>query len=201
MHTKVLHPTKIPIMMRILLTASFLILGSCLALAQKYGPPPADLTHFPAQWEGRWEGTLRIVFPAVQPREVPMALEILPIDSTHWHWRLIYNVRGEEDLRDYVLQPVKIKQGRWQIDERNGIVLGARLIDKSLFSLFEVDNQMLMARYSLEGDQIRFEITGSSLEPNLTGPPLPETPQIENIPQVNWFEVGVFQQALLRKKE
>lgn len=130
-----------------------------------------------------------------------MALEILPMDSTNWHWRLIYNVRGEEDLRDYLLKPVKPKQGRWQIDEKNGIVLGARLIDRSLFSQFEVDNQMLLARYSLEGDHIRFEIIGSSLEPNLTGPPPPETPQIEAIPQVNWFEVGVFQQAILRKKQ
>lgn len=184
-----------------LLFLLFLSLGALTLNAQSYGGPAADdLSHFPSRWEGRWEGTLRIVFPTVRPREVPMALEILPLDSTNWHWRLVYNVRGEEDLRDYLLQPVKPKQGRWQIDEKNGIVLGARLIGRTLFSLFEVDNQMLLARYSLEDDHIRFEIVGSSLEPNLTGPPQAESPQIEAIPQVNWFEVGVFQQAILRKQ-
>lgn len=182
-------------------------LFSCLTLAapvlwaQSYGPQIADQSHFPASWVGRWEDTLRIEYPGVRPRFVPMALEIQQRDSLHWDWILIYDVRGQEDRRAYTLEPVQPRQGRWQIDEHNGIVLGARLFGKTLFSLFEVDNQMLLARYSLEGHYIRFEITGAGLEPRPTGGAPDAPPTIEPVPPVNWFEVGVFQQALLYRKQ
>lgn len=181
-----------------------LVFYSCIlasSLAQSYGPKIADQSHFPADWVGRWEGTLHIQFAGVQPRMVSMALEILPIDSTNWQWHLIYIVEGQEDRRPYVLQPEQVRSGRWRIDEKNGIILGARLLGQTLFSHFEVDNQMLMARYSKEGDQIRFEITGSSLKPNKTGGPISDEPAIDATPIVNWFEVGVFQQAILTKKK
>lgn len=188
-------------MIRSLYTLVFFTLLLPSVYAQSYGPKIADQSHFPAQWVGRWEGTLHINFAGVRPREVPMALEILPIDSANWEWNLIYMVEGQEDRRAYVLQPVQVRSGRWRIDEKNGIILGSRLLGQTLFSLYEVDNQMLVARYSKEGNQIRFEITGGSLAPNKTGGPVSDTPSIEAIPVVNWFEVGVFQQALLTKKE
>lgn len=177
------------------------IFGLLNAQPINYGPQPADLSAFPTTWEGRWEGVLRIEFPGVRPRLVPMAIEILPIDSTHWHWTLIYDVKGQEDRRAYTLEPVHVRQGHWQIDENNGIVLGARLFGHHLFTQFEVEGQMLMARYSLEGDSLRFEITSASLEPHATGGPTGEDPQIEAIPEVKWYEVGVFQQAILRRKD
>lgn len=188
-------------MIRILFTLGYLTLLLVTANTQTYGPKIADQSHFPASWVGRWEGTLHIEFPGVRPRQVPMALEIMPIDSANWQWHLVYMVEGQEDRRPYVLQPVQVRSGRWRIDEKNGIVLGARLLGQTLFSLFEVDNQMLMARYSKEGEQIRFEITGGSLTPNKTGGPIDDKPSIEATPVVNWFEVGVFQQAILTKKK
>lgn len=179
------------------------LLGFIPLFGQKYGPDIADQSHFPSSWVGKWEGRLNIVFPGMRPRVVAMALEILPRDSANWDWTLIYDVQGQVDRRAYTLQPVSIRQGRWRIDENNGIILGARLFHQTLISVFEVDKQLLIARYSLVGDALHFEIIGSGLEPNKTGGSQTEgeIPDIEAIPEVNWFEAVVFQQAILKKAD
>lgn len=152
---------------------------------------------FPSGWTGRWEGDL-IIHPAGAYQGVSMALEILPGDSLGWHWTLIYIAQGREDRREYRLQPVDPAKGRWRVDERNGIILGARLLGNTLFSVFEVGGTMLQARYGLEGDTLRFEITTHGLQPIPTGG-IPAEKDGEAVPEVKWYEVGVFQQAILRK--
>ena len=151
---------------------------------------------FPSSWTGRWEGDL-LIHPAGGYKDVKMALEIFPGDSLGWHWTLIYIAQGREDRREYRLQPVDPAKGRWRIDERNGIILGARLLGNALFSVFEVGGTMLQARYSLEGDALRFEITTHGMDPIITGGVPAE--EGEAVPEVKWYEVGAFQQAFLRK--
>lgn len=179
------------------------LVGFIPLFGQKNGLDIADQSHFPSTWIGKWEGHLNIFFPGMHPRVVAMALEILPRDSANWDWTLIYDVQGQEDRRAYTLQPVSIRQGRWRIDENNGIILGARLFHQTLISVFEVDKQLLIARYSLVGDALHFEIIGSGLEPNKTGGAKTnsEIPDIEAIPEVNWFEAVVFQHAILKKAD
>jgi len=151
---------------------------------------------FPSSWTGRWEGDL-LIHPAGGYKDVKMALEIFPGDSLGWPWTLIYIAQGREDRREYRLQPVDPAKGRWRIDERNGIILGARLLGNTLFSVFEVGGTMLQARYSLEGDALRFEITTHGMDPVITGGDPAEEGEV--VPEVKWYEVGAFQQAILRK--
>lgn len=162
------------------------------SLSSDTGPVP-----FPQGWIGRWEGPLAI-HPQGSMKDVTMALEIGQADSLGWPWTLLYLVDGQEDRREYFLQPVNSLQGRWQIDERNGIVLGCRYLDRTLWSVFGVEGQLLQARYGLEGEMLRFEILGHGTAAHRTGGQ-PEAEGKEAVPEVNWYEVVVFQQALLRK--
>ena len=82
--------------------------------------------------------------------------------------------------------------GAYAIDEHNGIVLDARLLDDTLFSCFEVQGTRLFVRERLvqhEGaPALSFEIATGSHEGNTTG---------EAIPVINYPTTGL-QRAVLR---
>ena len=130
-----------------------------------------------------------------------MSLSILPEDSLQWSWVLTYNPGETEDRRPYSLIPVDSIKGEWVIDEHNGIVLGCQVLGPVFVSRFEVGGQLLMARYSLENDQLRFEIIAGSMDGQETGGPQPDEPPLEATPIVTWFGVNVYQVALLNRRQ
>lgn len=165
--------------------------------SQDWSTVHRDTSDFPKTWEGNWGGTLQIHFPGVVAREVPMQLEIHPKDSISWSWTLIYNPGEKEDRRAYSLLPSKPDKGEWLIDEHNGIVLGARVIGPVFVSRFSVSGQLLLARYDLQGEVLRFEILAGSMDITETGGPQEGEAPLEQTPVVSWYGLNVFQQAVL----
>lgn len=150
----------------------------------------ADGPALPAPWHGTWRGTLTVTGPDDKPAAVPMALQIGPVPGTRdVTWAITYGEGAKAVVRGYVLQPDGDTPGRFKIDEKNGIVLAARLVDGVLYSPFAVGGAHLTARYELHGDVLRFEITSAKPAPAKTGDG-----------KVQGFTVEVVQRADLKRK-
>lgn len=142
-----------------------------LILAALTAVQPADPPALPAGWVGKWAGTLTITRDADDPREVPMSLEVRPRpEAGRYTWRLVYD--GEKkQTRDYELVAKPGKPGRFEIDEKNGIRLSARLVGTTLYAQFQVGEALIHSRYEQAGDVLRVEMTAyTTREPLATKP-------------------------------
>lgn len=165
------------------LIGAFLLCG---AAATEERPPPSLL---PPEWLGRWSGKLAIAGPGEKSSEVAVVLKIEPIRSTpDVTWAITYGEGDGAVVRDYRLVPDGLKPGRFRIDEGNGILLDARLVNGVIYSLFEVGGALLAARYELRGDTLRFEVTSSKPAAEKTGQG-----------QVQGYVVEVVQAAEMKK--
>jgi hypothetical protein len=91
---------------------------------------------------------MRFLGQGQRSMDVTMGLEIGPAqDNGRCGWTIIYDGSAGRQVRPYELVTVDAQAGLYQIDERNGIVLPARLVDGTLFSEFEVQGQRIAVRY------------------------------------------------------
>ena len=151
---------------------------------------PKIVPTFPASWIGAWEGALTIAKPGGgKPEASKMVLVIAPTDDpSRYDFRLRY---GDQALRRYQLVVRDVATGQYAIDERNGIVLPATYLDGELFSTFSLDGNLLLARYRLDGDFLRFDLTSTGLAPDVEAGG-------EGTPAVGGHHVQVIQRAKLR---
>ncbi len=97
---------------------------------------------------GRHRGTMRMLGARGEQR-VPMGLDVQPVpgEPRMLTWVLRYGDGEAAQVRDYRLLVDDAATGRCRIDERNGIVLPARLFGDELVSIFVVPGQTLVVRY------------------------------------------------------
>ncbi|MBY0513098.1 MAG: hypothetical protein K2P78_04205, partial [Gemmataceae bacterium] len=135
-----------------------------VALMRPAEPPP-----LPPHWYGVWAGTLIVTPEKGDPKELPMALEIAPLVGTpRYTFRLTYGPPGTRP-RDYELVPKKDRPGRFEIDERNGIRLDARLTGDTLHATFQVSDALIQSRYERVGDVLKVEMTACAMkDPTVT---------------------------------
>jgi hypothetical protein len=148
-------------------------------------------------WIGIWKGELKIHAngDAGIRNTLPMELHINKSDSLGiWNWRIIYNDSTKDD-RKYLLRIDDFNQGKYLIDEQDGILLEANLFGNKLISRFEVMNSLLEISYTLDGDKILFEVSSSNLKP--TSVTQSQAEQIE----VKSYEITDYQTAILRKQK
>lgn len=127
-----------------------------LALVPTDGPAHPGL---PAEWHGRWAGTLQITPAAGESKETPMEMVIEPLkDSKNYRWKIVY---GKGPARDYELVPQE-KAGHFVIDEKNGLLIDAWLVGSTVHSFFQVADSLIPVRYELAGDTLRFSLTQST---------------------------------------
>ena len=133
---------------------------------------PADPPALPAGWVGKWAGTLTITTDKGDPQELPMTLEVRPLaDGGRYTWRLVYGEGEKKQTRDYELVAKAGKPNRFEIDEKNGIRLGARLMGNTLYALFQVGEAVIHSRYEQAGDVLRVEMTAyTTRDPLATKP-------------------------------
>jgi len=132
---------------------------------------PTDPPALPAGWVGKWVGTLTITTDKGDPQELPMSLEVRPLADGRYTWRLVYGEGEKRQTRDYELVAKAGKPGRFEIDEKNGIRLGARLIGNTLYAIFQVGEAVIHSRYEQAGDVLRVEMTAyTTRDPLATKP-------------------------------
>lgn len=132
---------------------------------------PADpAAGLPANWHGTWAGPMALHGVAGKPGSVPVVLTIRPDgDKGGVTWLVVYGEGKGEVRKDYRLDHDPKRPGRYRLDERNGIVLDARLVGDVLYSQFEVEGRSFTARYERAGGAIRMEITAAKPEKDATG--------------------------------
>jgi hypothetical protein len=150
----------------------------------------ANADELPKSWHGTWNGLLVITPPSNKTTEIPISLKIEPVkDSENVTWAITYHEKEKDLVKDYTLKPNAKKPGLYDIDENNGIVLPARLVKGVLLSVFEVEGNLLTARYELTDGAINFEVTSASKQDKKTGNDT-----------VQGYTVTVVQSAKLKKK-
>ncbi|KAB2912807.1 MAG: hypothetical protein F9K23_18485 [Bacteroidetes bacterium] len=176
-------------MKRITLLLFCLLAGYTVSRAQK---------SFPAGYAGIWKGDLYMYTAGVKNvGKIPMSLTIKATDSTNqWIWIISYLPPGKTpDQRNYELIVTDSARGKYTIDEKNGILIDARMVGNVLATRFAVGESLLLITYKLEGDSIVFEVTSGPVNtPHETGN------QPENdVPPVIVYAITGYQKAVLVK--
>lgn len=114
----------------------------------KKSPDLAE-TSFPLAWDGHWKGDAALVRAGAPDIAFTMELIVKPTDDpARWTWTIVYDGAAGRQERAYEL--VINDDGTFQIDEKNGIVLEARLLGGTLYSTFEVGGTQLHTSYRME---------------------------------------------------
>jgi hypothetical protein len=151
--------------------------ASWLAACTAVTADPAHATgRFPEDWLGNWQGELRILGPEGERDRFDMELEIAAGDEpSRWNWTIVYSGRAGRSERRYQLLARDPAAGSWAIDERNGIVIEARLLDGTLHCCFDVGGSRILWRQTLLAagtphERVELEILAASNVPVATTP-------------------------------
>lgn len=111
------------------------------------------------KFTGNWKGELQAYNKDSLTMTVQMGLDVVELNDSSYQWKISYQMSdtGKADIRDYVLYYDAEKQ-QWAIDEKNGIVMYANLINGALHSCFSVGDANLLIRYSLEDNMLVFDL-------------------------------------------
>lgn len=144
---------------------AFCMLGAALSQGEDVRPA------LPESWHGVWIGKLVVHSQTGKTDELPMELHIGPIeDRKAYTWRIIYGVDKKRQVRNYELLPEGEKAGHFKIDEKNGIVIDARLMGDAIYCYFKVNEVLISAKYERRGECLFVEIASVGLkEPRVTG--------------------------------
>ena len=163
------------------------ILGSISAKAQD--------KVFPEDYFGIYKGDLEIT-NAKGKQSIGMEFHLMATDSVDtYKYKIVYIFDGKRNDRNYTLKTINKEKGEFAVDENNGILLSAKYIDNTLYSVFEVQKNLLITTERFYDDKMIFEIvfSGKNLEEKSGG-------LSEEIPEVISYPVTVTQKATLIKE-
>jgi len=154
---------------------------------------------FPDDWMGYWTCELHIYKNNKKQQSIPMAIDHEFTDIPgRYEWAIIYGEDTITGRRDYYLETVNAKNGKYRIDEQNGIYLDSYLNDNVMVSYFDVQGNTNMTSYTHQGETILFEVFASSTKVNsITGDTIIG---IDTIPSVKNYPINAYQRAVLSKR-
>ena len=169
-----------------------------ISLAIGQNSTSTQLKTFPDEWLGVWEGTLHIYNHQNILQSIPMSLENLRTDSADiFQWVIIYGEDKIKGKRDYILK--NKSKGHYVVDEKNGILLDAYVMENKLISHFEVMGNQLTSIYERQEDKMIFEIIVNKSVPATVSGNIKAKGQ-EDVPEVKSFPIIGYQKAILTKK-
>jgi hypothetical protein len=132
----------------------FLITLICFQLSAQ-----SDSLQFPQDFYGIYKGDLHIT-NSNGNQTIQMEFHLNPTDAIgKYQYMLVYIINGNRQERQYNLFEKDIAKGEYLVDENNGILLDAKLIDNTIFSMFEVQGSILTTTERFYKDSMDFEIT------------------------------------------
>lgn len=118
-----------------------------------------DSLQFPQDFYGIYKGDLHITNPNGK-QTIQMEFHLNPTDSIgKYQYMLVYIMNGNRQERQYNLIEKDAEKGEYIVDENNGILLDAKLMDNTIFSMFEVQGSILTTTERFYKDSMDFEIT------------------------------------------
>lgn len=191
--------TRFPALVSTLIAAS-LTMASWFSPANASDPAPQSSDAFPKAWLGRWKGDVEIVGapPGATVPKFTKELVIAPTDvAGQYTWTIIYQGSAGNQTRPYTLITKDAAQGLYEIDEKNGIVLPARLLAGVLHTNFIVEGSRIVTREELldpgtPNERILAELSSyTEADPKTTGG--------NGTPDVKGWTPSTIQRAILRK--
>ncbi len=110
-----------------------------------------------------------------------MILEIASLEGGRYSWVITYALGGEPNVRSYELVTLDAKAGRFQIDEKNGIVIDGYFAHQTLYTLFDMGGSVIDFRYAMTDEGIEVSVA-SSVPATATTTGGGEVPEVKNIP-------------------
>lgn len=126
----------------------------------------ADTTIFPEKCLGVWEGIMNIYHKG-HLRDSVMVRFTASKTATEgtYVWKTEYFSPKNPMVKDYKLVVDDINEGRYLLDEGDGIQLIEYVVGNKMRSLFKVEDIYLTSTTEIIGDQIIFEVTsGKEIE-------------------------------------
>jgi hypothetical protein len=152
---------------------------------------------FPENWLGNYKGELQIYGVDSVNIKLTMKLDIQKKKDSTYQWKMTYDFRGKEDIRDYELKIIDRSNGHFVIDELNTIVIDGYYKSGIFTSFFEVMDSYIISTYTKRDDDLIFEIIAANgKQPRITGN---QNFNGEDIPKVKAFNVNGRQRAVLKK--
>ena len=155
-----------------------------------------DSLQFPEDFFGVYKGKLNIN-NANGVQQLDMEFHLNKTDSIgKYQYTLVYIINGNRQERLYNLIEKDAEKGAYLVDENNGIFLDAKLIDNTLFSMFEVQGNILTTTERFYKDAMDFEITfANKKHKTVSGT------DGENAIEVTSYPITVVQKARLIRQE
>ena len=108
-------------------------------------------------WLGTWKGTSTATMRDGTTLEFFTSVAIQPIDEGRWTWTIVYGEGAQRQVRAYTLE-AREGEGRFVINEQNGIVLEQRMVGRGLYGRFVVMNSDIASSYTLCADGTTIEM-------------------------------------------
>ena len=174
---------------------SIIVFLLCTSVLYSQNEKVPDSLVFPEAYFGIYKGDLIITTNSGE-MIIPMEFHLQATDSVNkYAYTLVYGENETRQERKYFLIAIDKSKGSYIIDEDNDIVLSATNVGNSLFSLFEVNDTILLTSEYFYKDSMDFEITVSmrknAQESGNTS---------EEIPLVISYPITVVQKAHLIKQ-
>jgi len=152
---------------------------------------------FPKSWEGNYKGELQIFGVDSVRMKLTMKLDIAQKTDSIYQWKITYDLKGKEDIRDYELVIIDKKKGIYKIDEKNTIVIDSYYKTEIFTSFFEVMNTFIISTYTKIDMDIVFEIVAADRNRIM----ISGNSKIkeEDIPEVKTYLVNGRQKAILKR--
>ncbi len=157
-----------------------------------------DSLQFPDDFYGIYKGNLNIT-NARGKQTIGMEFHLNKTDSIgKYEYTLVYIMKGERQERKYNLIEKDVEKGEYIVDENNGILLDAKLIDNTIYSMFEVQNNLITTTERFYADSMDFEITFTDTKLKTTSGT--EASEDEEAVEVYSYPIGGIQKAHLIKQ-
>jgi hypothetical protein len=124
-----------------------------------------------------------------------MQLNVSSKDSAGvYSWQLVYG-DSRKDIRAYEIVPVDTLVGKWNVDEKNGIVIAGIFRGNNFITSFEIQGTRITMVYSLQEDALVVEVIAGTSSGIMTS-----GKGSEDIPTVTSYGVSSYQRAVLSRK-
>ncbi|RNC87797.1 MAG: hypothetical protein ED556_00995 [Winogradskyella sp.] len=156
---------------------------------------PINDQRFPDNILGSYKGDL-IIKNAKGEQIIGMEFHIKATDSVgKYDYQIVYIMDGNRQERNYSLITMDASKGEFVVDENNGILLSAKVYDNRLYSVFEVQGNLLFTIEEFYDDHMIFQIIFSKAnEKTESGG------EQNNVPSVFSYPISVSQRAKLIKQ-
>lgn len=140
-----------------------------------------------SQWIGYWEGDLYIYSKGEIKDTVPSILTITKTDNPDvFIWKTVYKAPDKDIVKDYKMIAQDSIPNMYILDEGDGIELEVYKFGNKLYSVFEVQGNLLTSLYELKDNKLIFEI--------ISGTKIDETEGLTN------YSVSFMQKVSYRRK-